>query len=147
MRLENMCIKAEHCTAEVREKLRQWGVHPDDAAEIIEALIARRFVDDKRFAAAFVRDKYRFARWGRRKIEMALRQKRISDAIINQAFEEIDNEEYTRILTELLAAKAKTLGPLTDYENRVKLFRFALSRGFESSLVSNIIKALAAPEL
>ena len=121
-------------------------MRPEAALIRLEELCARseqcEYVDDSRYAAAFVRDKYRFTGWGRRKIEQALKQKRISSDTICEALEEIDEEEYRRIITSLVRRKAAALGGVTDYETRVKLLRFGVARGFEASLVSEIIREL-----
>lgn len=140
VRLEELCARSEHSTGELRTKLRQWRIAPADAEEIIESLTARRFVDDSRFARAFVRDKYRFARWGRRKIAMALKQKRIDSDTIDEALEEINQEEYTAVLRTLLKAKAAHMDRPLSYDDRVKLFRFAVARGFETQLVSSLLR-------
>ena len=141
-RLENLCARAEHCESELAEKLRRWGIGASESAEIISGLRKHHFVDNARFARAFVRDKYRFARWGRMKIRMALAAKRISKEIVDEALEEIDEDIYTENLRHIIAAKARSLGEETSsYEGRTKIYRFAISRGYESSLISKILKS------
>ena len=140
IRLEDLCARSEQCVEEIRRRLYMWQICRNDAEKIVKSLVQRRFVDDTRYAAAFVRDKYRFARWGRLKIEMALRQKRIDSTIIADAIAGIDDDEYRDALMHIIAAKAKTMDEPYTYENRMRLMRFALSRGFESSLVAIAIK-------
>ena len=142
VRLERMCVRAEHCTAEMRQKLRQWGISDSDADSVVCSLVDRRFVDDARYAAAFVRDRYRFARYGRVKIGIALKTKHISPDIIAEAMEEIDSETYLDILRSVISAKAKSLPRPLSMEDRNRIFRHAISRGYESALVSKIIKEL-----
>ena len=126
----NYCAKGEHCAADIREKLRQWGFE-DDADSIIDKLTQQDFINEARYARAFIHDKYRFAKWGRVKIEQALRLKQISAETIHQQMDEvIDNEEYNQNLRDLLAQKRKTLKEEDDYQLRAKLVRFALQRGF-----------------
>ena len=139
IRLEEACARAEQCTGELRQKLRSWQIGDADADTIIRSLVRRRFVDDRRFAAAFTADKYRFLRWGRRKIEMALRQKRIPSDIIAEALEQIDKDEYAASLSYILVQKLPSATSATPYETRLKLYRFAVARGFEPSLVSDAI--------
>lgn len=149
-RLENLCSRAEHCSAEIREKLRKWQLGSSDAEKIMERLVKSRYIDDSRYARAFVRDKYRFSRWGRRKIALALRAKRIDKAEIEDAFEEIDEEEYASGLKSMLKSKLAALSAKEDesdsreaaYAISSKLYKYALSRGFESELSLRIIKAL-----
>lgn len=139
IRLETLCASSEQCTADLLRRLSRWGVSGDDSERIISRLRELRFVDDSRFARAYVRDKYRFARWGRMRIIMGLRAANISRDTIDDALAEIDEEEYEAILTALLRAKARSARLTDSYADRSKLFRFAASRGFESSLASRII--------
>lgn len=137
---EAYCSKAEHCPAEVREKLRQWGAEAEAAERILAALQKARFVDAARFCRAFVRDKYRFNQWGRMKIVQALRMKRLSPEDIESGLAEIDEDEYTDVLKNLLAQKARSLKGGTEYERNTKLIRFAVSRGFEMDEVLRYVK-------
>ncbi len=140
VRLETLCARSEQCSYELMQKLRQWGIGQQDAADIIERLRAGRFVDDSRYAEAFVRDKYRFNRWGRTKIRGALMLKRIGSHVIEEAMAAVDDDEYCDILAEVLRNKARTLDDSRSYEGRQKLLRHAVSRGFEPSLVISLIK-------
>lgn len=140
IRCEELCARAERCEHELREKMRAWRIDSRDIEAIINSLTTRRFLDDSRFARAFVRDKYRFARWGRRRIAMALRQKRIDSDVIDEALEEINQDEYTAVLRTLLKAKAAHMERPLSYEDRMKLLRFAVARGFETQLVSSLLR-------
>lgn len=140
IRCEELCARAERCEHELREKMRTWRIDSRDIDAIINSLVTRRFLDDSRFARAFVRDKYRFARWGRRKIVMTLKQKRIDSDIIDEALEEINQEEYTSILRSLLKAKAAHMERPLSYDDRMKLLRFAVAHGFETQLVSSLLR-------
>lgn len=143
-RLANLCSRAEYSTGELRDKLRRMAVPAPEADAIIARLQRERYVDDARFAAAFVRQKAGIARWGRRKIAAALRTKKVPDAIARQALDEISDEVYADALAALLRAKAAGIGPdaLTTYEGRTHLFRFAASRGFLTSEITAAIRAL-----
>ena len=141
MRLEALCSRSEHCEWELREKLRGWGVGIPDAETILATLHKARYYDDERFARAFARDKLIYNRWGRRKIALALRAKRVDDDVVADALDEIDNEEYVSVLNAMMKARAKVIKEGDTYEGRAKLYRAAVSRGFESQLVSKIIRA------
>lgn len=139
MRLEALCARAEHCSFELRTKLRNWGITGADAEEVIDSLIKNRFVDDLRFAQSFVRDRYRFSGYGRRKIAMVLVAKRLPRDIIAEALNEIDDDIYYSNLLHITARKATSLN-LEIFEERNKLYRYLISRGYESSLVAGAIK-------
>lgn len=141
-RAKALCARAEHSVAEIRRKLSGWGATSAETEKIIEELKAQRYLNDERFARAYVHDKLRFSGWGRHKIMMMLYAKGIDGATAAAALEEIDPEEYENILWRILAVKRRQLGPeeCKTYEGRVKMFRYAASRGFESQLIARILK-------
>ncbi len=130
-RMAAYCSAAEHCRSEVTEKLHRMGIPYDVTERIADRLTEEKYIDEERFCRAFVRDKYRFDKWGRTKIEQALRLKKIPSAVCRAGLAEIDEEEYLAILQKLLVAKRKSVRSQNEYELNVKLIRFALSRGFE----------------
>lgn len=140
IKMEALCARSEQCSFDIETKLRRAGLPYLQCTEIIESLQKRRFIDDRRFAIAFVNDKYRFARWGKRKIKLALAQKRITGDTASEAIANIDTEQYAGILRELMIAKTRSISEGNTFEGRTKLFRFAASRGFEPDLISNIIR-------
>lgn len=146
VRLETLCARAEHCTFEIMTKLRGWGITGSAAEKIVNHLIDNRFVDDLRFAQSFVRDRYRFSGYGRRKIALALMAKRLPRETIDSAMEEIDEEIYFGNLQHIVERKAAALD-LSCYEDRNKLYRYVISRGYESSLASRAIKMYIAENL
>lgn len=139
-RAEELCVKAERSSGEIEQKLRQWGVPDRERAAIVQSLIGRRFVDDSRFARAYVRDKLRFSHWGRLKIAQALRLKGVARDTAAEAMGEIDPEEYSGILSHLLQVKQRSIAEPDSYEGRMKLLRFAASRGFEPALAAKLLK-------
>lgn len=135
-RLESLCSRSEQCESELLTKLSRWGISSAMAEKIMERLRAGRYVDDVRFAHAFVRDKYLFQRWGRIKISAALRLKRIeSDTISTAIDEEIDESTYRANLVALIRAKVRQLDQPRSYENRTRLLRFAAGRGYEPAII------------
>lgn len=135
-----LCSSAEHCTADIREKLARWGVTEADSRTIIDRLVQERFIDEQRYAVAFVKDKFRFSGWGRIKMRYALQQKRIDGSDIDHALATLDEEPYNDRLLELLQAKSRSIRDDDPEARRAKLFRFAASRGFEPSLIFNALK-------
>jgi regulatory protein len=96
-------------------------------------------VDDERFARAFAKDKVRYNKWGRRKVEQALWQKHIDEDIRKNVLNEIDDEEYLSVLRPLLKQKRKSIKAQNDYELNQKLMRFALGRGFTFDIIKQCI--------
>jgi len=131
-RMEAYCAQAEHCRSEVTDKLVRKGVPHEMADRIADRLEQDKFIDERRYSRAFIQDKFRFAKWGKLKIDLALRQKRIEPAIYRPLLAEIDTEEYLAALKALLESKKKSFHNTDGFECRAKLTRFALGRGFSA---------------
>lgn len=130
-RVASYCSTAEHCRAEISEKLQRWGIAYQTVIRILNQLEDEKYIDEERFCRAFVNDKYRFAKWGKMKIAQALYMKKIPKDLSWRCLNGIDEEEYLSILRDLLASKRKSINAADDYELNGKLMRFAMSRGFE----------------
>ena len=133
--LAALCAQAEHCQWEMTEKMRRWELSDEAQARVMERLVKERYVDDERYARAFVKDKVRYNQWGRRKVEQALWQKHIDEDIRQRVLDEVDDEEYLSVLRPLLQQKRKSTKAQSDYELNQKLVRFALSRGFTYDII------------
>jgi len=127
---EAYCARAEHCAADVRRKLYEWGV-PDAWGDEIEAnLYEADFLNDDRFCMAYVHDKVAYQSWGRRKIEAALRALQLPPSAICRALDAIDEETYRTNLRKLYRQR------LADPEE--KRTRFLLQRGFTYDEISSL---------
>lgn len=125
------CAAAEHCRAEIVEKMQRWGLPYDVVNRLADRLEQEKYIDEERFCRAFVRDKYRLAKWGKVKIGQALQLKKIPKLVYLPLLNEIDEDDYLAVLRGLLAAKRKSVRAASEFELNAKLIRFALSRGFE----------------
>ena len=135
LQLAALCAQAEHCQREMREKMRRWELDETVQNRVLDRLVRERFVDDERYARAFVKDKIRYNKWGRRKVQQALWQKGIDSEIQRKVLDEIDEKEYLNVLVPLLKQKRRTIKANNDYELNQKLVRFALSRGFDFGII------------
>jgi regulatory protein len=135
LQLAALCAQAEHCEQEMRDKMRRWELDETVQNRIINRLIKERYVDDERYARAFVKDKIRYNKWGRRKVQQALWKKRIDADIQQRVLDEIEEKEYLDILRPLLKQKRKSIKAESDYELNQKLVRFALGRGFGFDII------------
>ena len=135
LQLAAMCAQAEHCEQEMRDKVKRWGVEPDAQDRVVARLVKERYIDNERYTRAFVKDKIRYNKWGRRKVMQALWMKRIDDDIQHRVLDEIDDKEYIDVLIPLLKQKRKTIKAKSDYELNQKLARFALGRGFDFGII------------
>ena len=139
LQLAALCAQAEHCRQEMLDKMKRWGLDEGVKDRIISRLVKERFVDDERYARAFVKDKVRYNKWGRRKIQQALWMKRIDEHIQQQVLDEIEEREYLDVLRPLLKQKRKSVKAQNDYELNQKLIRFALGRGFTFDVIRQCI--------
>lgn len=134
-KLAALCAKGEHCQQEMLEKMRHWGVDEEEQAEVMARLIGERYVNDERFARAFVHDKLVYNQWGRRKIKQALWLKRIDKDIAATVLDEIDDEDYIAVLRPMLRQKRKSTTGRNDYERNLKLIKWAMGRGFTIDII------------
>ena len=130
-----LCSRQEQCTRHVRDKLAEWNVDDVEAEKIIIKLQEEKFLDDRRYATYFVRDKFRLNHWGKVKISHMLRQKGIDAAILTSALELIDQDAYLETCVELLRNKSASLKEKNHFTKKGKLFRFASGRGFEPDII------------
>ena len=135
LQLAALCAQAEHCQQEMRDKMRRWEVDETAQNRIIARLVKERYIDDERYARAFVKDKIRYNKWGRRKVQQALWLKHIDADIQQRVLDEIDEKEYLDVLRPLLKQKRKSIKAESDYELNQKLVRFALGRGFGFDII------------
>ena len=130
-KLSALCAMSEQCCYDVMQKLKRWEVAEDMAERIVAKLVKEKFIDEERYARAFVRDKFRYNHWGRVKIEHELKLKRIASRHIEQGLEELKEEDNLETLRQLIEKKRPSVKGKNEYEIKVKLIRFALGRGFE----------------
>lgn len=141
-RITAYCALTERCLSDVRLKLKKWELPAQQIDEIVQWLQNEQYLDEERYCQAFVKDKYRFAKWGERKIKQALQQKGVSGTVIDHCLRNtIDEEEYLAILQQLLKAKRRTTKGKNEYEINAKLIRFALGRGFVMKDIMRFVHA------
>lgn len=139
LKLSALCAQAEHCSYEMTEKMRRWGLPDDTQARIMARLVKEQYIDDERYCRMFVREKIKFNKWGRRKVGQALMAKRIDRDTIQQVLDEVDDEEYLAVLRPLLKSKRRQMKPMPAYETNQRLVRFALGRGFTIDLIRQCV--------
>lgn len=134
-----LCASREMCDSDINRKLISWGVKGDDNEKILKLLAQGKFIDEERYAIAFVKDKFRYNKWGRIKIGAALKMKKIPDDIIRKAVDSIDDAEYLDLLKSIIAKHRETVKAKNQYDLKGKLLRHSLSKGFESHLIYELL--------
>ena len=137
-RMRALCSRREYCRKDILKKVMT--ALDGDAAkaeEVVGKLVEERYVDDRRYAAAFARDKASIAGWGAAKIRYMLAAKGVDREIIASALEEIDVNRADARLEKLMENKARSLKD--DPQRRIKLLRFGIGRGYAYEEVSSMI--------
>ena len=142
--LMERCARAETCVSDARRLMSRWGVPTPEQENILARLLHDRFIDEERYAGAFVRDKLNFSRWGTRKIAEALYQKRIPAPLIRQAMEQTEGVAMTDRLEADLRRKNSAIREENPYKRREKLLRFGTSRGYDYETVTEAIERVLA---
>ena len=133
--LMRLCARAEKSQEDARRLMRGWGLAERDAEGVLAKLVRDRFIDDARYAGAFVREKLRLSGWGGYKIRTALQRKRIDRALIDAALAEADRSGMDERLRRQLERKARTAKYTTQYELKTKQIRYGLSLGYDYETV------------
>ena len=140
-RLRRQCSRREYCSADILKKAGDaLDGDRNGAKEILDALVAEKYVDDLRYATAYAREKAMISGWGETKIRYMLSAKGIARDVIAQALAEVDPNRADSRLIKLLENKYRTLRE--DPQCKLKLLRFALGRGYSYDEVGGHIDAL-----
>lgn len=137
---EHYCTYQDRSQQEVRDKLYEWGLHQKQVENVITELIGTNFLNEERFANAYTRGKFNQKGWGRNKIKQGLKFKKVSEPLIKKALKSIDGDEYIAMLNNIIQKKSSLLNEKDLYKLRYKLHQYALSRGYESDLIGDVLK-------
>ena len=141
-KMAKYCAYQERCVKDVRDKLKTFDLPQEEKDKILDYLLDNRFVNDERFARSFVRGKINQSGWGVNKIRFHLMQKGIAKETIDEALGQTDEDLYRQRLIDILKTKSKTIKAETDFERKRKLAAYAMQKGFEASLVWEVLKEL-----
>lgn len=134
-----LCSRREYCKDDISTKLQSWGVSEIDSEKIIRELIKENFINEFRYAESFVKDKFRYNKWGKIKISAHLKTKRLPTEIVRNALNSIDNELYIKTIRELILTHRRSVKSKNQYDLKGKLLRHGLSKGFESEILYEIL--------
>ena len=146
-KVEALCAYQERCQFEINHKLISWGFNEEERSQLIADLITNRFLDEERFASAYVSGKFRIKRWGRIKIKSHLAQKHVSTYSIEKALKEINLDDYWDALVYLAERKFVDLEREKDHwQKRAKLTRYLQSKGYEGDLIQDAMNYVFTTE-
>lgn len=141
-KMAQICSRSEQCSADIRKKITAYELEDKIVDEIIEKLKAENFLNDERYAKAYVSDKFKFNKWGKLKMKHYLRMKRLDESIIQNALDKIDTEKYKTVLIKTMKDKAKTIKKKNKFEKMASVIRFTQNRGFEPEIIHRYINQL-----
>lgn len=142
LKAADFCAYQERSQQEVRDKLYSYGLHQDEVEDALADLIMDDFINEERFARAYVGGKFRMKGWGRQKILQGLKQHRISDYCVRKGMEEINPDAYYKTLKKHAERKLPSLNGQTAYVMRGKLTQHLVMKGFEGDLIREVIDEL-----
>jgi regulatory protein len=134
-KLEGYCAYQERCHKEVRNKLREMKMIPEAIDKIIVHLIEHNYLNEERFAQAYVRGKFRIKKWGKNRLLRELKFRQISKYSIDSAMKEIDLDDYYQTLDELVIKRITQVKEKNIYKKKKKVADYLLYRGWESHLI------------
>jgi regulatory protein len=140
LKAQGYCAYQERAQQEVRDKLYEWGMWTDAVESIIGELIVHGYLNEARFATAFVGGKFRMKKWGRVKIKMELKKRRVPDNLIRDALKTIDDREYGKSLQLLYEQKSREVKEKHPLKKQQKIMRYLASKGFEQDLIWDLFK-------
>jgi regulatory protein len=137
-----LCSRREYCSFDIQQKLKSWGLEPESIQTVLQQLIDEQFINDLRYATAYVSDKARLQHWGRQKITNYLNMKRIAPEIIKQALTELKEGAFDEAAMKEAQKKIKSLKAYKPFEQKSRLIRFLVGRGYDYNLSKNIVDQL-----
>ncbi|MFI5218173.1 MAG: regulatory protein RecX [Bacteroidia bacterium] len=139
-KVRKYCTYQERSQQELRDKLYNWGLHKADVEKTIAQMVEEGFMSEERFAMAFAGGKFRIKNWGRIKIKLALKQKKVSDYCIRKALNEIDNKDYRKTLEKLISSYSKKISEKNTLKKNYKIAQHAIGKGFEPDIVWDFLR-------
>ena len=142
---ESYCAYQERSQQEVRSKLYDWGLWPNEVEEVISDLIETNFLNEERFAKAYVSGKFNIKHWGKIKIKQGLKLKKITDKMIAIALNTIDYDDYLLTILNTAEKKLPTIKENDPYKKKYKLVTYLMGKGFENDLIVEVLKSNNLP--
>lgn len=141
-RMARLCSQKEYCSFDISQKLHRLNLNAQEIENIVSRLIKENFINDDRFVRSYIGEKVKFNKWGKKKIEFTLRQKKIPLGVIKKVFNEFSDSELNQSLEYVLEKKWRSVKGASDNERKGKLIRYALGRGFEMKEINSCIQKL-----
>ncbi|NIF04278.1 RecX family transcriptional regulator [Chryseobacterium sp. Tr-659] len=136
-KLVNYCVYQDRCHAEVEQKMREFLLIDEAKEEIILFLLKENFLNEERFTRSYIRGKFYIKHWGKNKIKMNLKQKQISERLINSCFDEIDDSDYEKTIRKIFEDYCSRLSGVKEYQKKNKAIKYLMGKGFEYEKIND----------
>lgn len=140
LKLVNYCVYQDRCHAEVEQKMREFLLIPEAKEEILLYLLQENYLNEERFTRSYIRGKFYIKHWGRNKIRINLKQKQVSEKLINTCFDEIDESDYYKTIKKIFADYYSKQNGMKEYQRKSKSIKYLLSKGFEYEIILEIME-------
>ncbi|SHM64249.1 regulatory protein [Chryseobacterium carnipullorum] len=137
LKLVNYCVYQDRCHAEVEQKMREFLLIDEAKDEIILYLLKENYLNEERFTRSYIRGKFYIKHWGRNKIKMHLKMKQISEKLISKCFDEIDEDDYEKMIKKIFEDYSSRQKGLQEYQKKSKTIKYLMSRGFEYEKIND----------
>ncbi|MDR6369268.1 regulatory protein [Chryseobacterium bernardetii] len=137
-KLVNYCVYQDRCHAEVEQKMREFLLIDEAKEEIILFLLKENYLNEERFTRSYIRGKFYIKHWGKNKIKINLKQKQISERLINSCFDEIDDADYEKTIRKIFDDYYTKQTGLKEYQKKTKTIKYLMSKGFEYEKIIDI---------
>lgn len=140
LKLVNYCVYQDRCHAEVEQKMREFMLIEEAKDEIILYLLKENYLNEERFTRSYIRGKFYIKHWGRNKIKVNLKQKQISEKLINKCFDEIYEPDYEKTLKKIFEDYYSKQTGLKEYQKKSKTIKYLMGKGFEYEKINDIFE-------
>ncbi|SDQ73807.1 regulatory protein [Chryseobacterium soldanellicola] len=137
-KLVNYCVYQDRCHAEVEQKMREFLLIDEAKEEIMLYLLKENYLNEERFTRSYIRGKFYIKHWGKNKIKINLKQKQISEKLINKCFDEIDDADYEKTIKKAFEDYYSKQKGLKEYQKKSKTIKYLMSKGFEYEKINDI---------
>ena len=138
LKLVNYCVYQDRCHAEVEQKMREFLLIDEAKEEIMLYLLKENYLNEERFTRSYIRGKFYIKHWGRNKIKINLKQKQITEKLINKCFDEINEDDYEKTIRKIYEDYYSKQKGLKEYQRKSKTIKYLMSRGFEYEKINDI---------
>ena len=136
----NYCVYQDRCHQEVEQKMWDFLLIPEAKEEILLYLMKENYLNEERFTRSYIRGKFYMKSWGRNKIRNHLKFKGVPEKLINNSFDEIDDDDYHKTLSKLYTDYYSKIKGLQVYQKKSKTIKYLLGKGFEYEEINEVIK-------